>query len=52
MPEATDPGSGGQDKSVENALSQMIWGYRTSQAILVAVRLGIPDRRHAVGPTS
>lgn len=35
MPEATD--------SPENVLSQMLWGYRASQALFVAVRLGIPD---------
>ncbi len=35
MPEATD--------SPESVLSQMLWGYRASQALFVAVRLGIPD---------
>jgi len=35
MPEATD--------SPENVLSQMLWGYRASQALFVAVRLGLAD---------
>jgi hypothetical protein len=43
MPEATDPGSRGQEKSLEDVLSEMIWGYRNSQAIFVAVGLGITD---------
>jgi len=43
MPEATGPDSHSHEKSPENALSQMIWGYRLSRAIFVAVKLGIPD---------
>ena len=43
MPDPTDLRPGGLEKSRENDLSQMIWGYRMSQAIFVAVKLGIID---------
>lgn len=43
MPERTDPSSDPAERSLENVLSQMIGGYRISQAIFVAVRLGIAD---------
>jgi hypothetical protein len=43
MPAPADSSSSGQEKSPEHALRQMIVGYRISQAIFVAVKLGIPD---------
>jgi len=43
MPGAGDPGPGNHERSAEHVLSQLIWGYRLSQAIFVAARLGIVD---------
>ena len=43
MPEVTDSGPTSQEESPESALSQMLWGYRGSQAIFVAIKLGIID---------
>lgn len=43
MPEPANSGSSGQEKSPEHVLRQLIVGYRISQAIFVAVKLGIPD---------
>jgi len=43
MPEPTHPTSNVAERSPQDTLSQMIHGYETSQAIFVAVRLGIAD---------
>ena len=43
MPEPTNPTSSVAERSPQDTLSQMIHGYETSQAIFVAVRLGIAD---------
>ena len=43
MSERRDPASGPVEPPIETALSQMIAGYRISQAIFVAVKLGIVD---------
>ncbi len=43
MPETTDSRPVNQENSAESALWQMIWGYRTSQVIFVAIKLGIVD---------
>jgi hypothetical protein len=43
MPEPTHPTSHAAERSPRDALSQIINGYQTSQAIFVAVRLGIVD---------
>jgi hypothetical protein len=43
MPEPTNPTSNAAERSPRDTLAQMISGYQTSQAIFVAVRLGIAD---------